>query len=67
MRAERNKILFLLKIFLIWELGILHYTVKIMTVEIMFFFKFNNALDTESFASIFSAPIAGKTGRHNYT
>ena len=31
------------------------------------FFKFNNALDAEKFTSIFHAPIAGKTGRHNYT
>ena len=31
------------------------------------FLKFNNALDAENFASIFPAPIAGKTGRHNYT
>jgi len=31
------------------------------------FFKFNNTLDAENFTSIFPAPIAGKTGRHNYT
>ena len=31
------------------------------------FFKFNNSLDAEKFTSIFPAPIAGKTGRHNYT
>ena len=37
-----------------------------MIVEIMYL-KFNNSLDAENFTSIFPAPIAGKTGRHNYT
>jgi len=31
------------------------------------FFKFNSALEAKNFTSIFPAPIAGKTGRHNYT
>ncbi len=31
------------------------------------FLKFNNTLDAKKFTSIFPAPIAGKTGRHNYT
>jgi len=31
------------------------------------FYAFNNKKDAEKFTSIFPAPIAGKTGRHNYT
>ena len=31
------------------------------------FLKFKDALDAKNFTSIFPAPIAGKTGRHNYT
>jgi len=31
------------------------------------FLKFNNIVDAKNFTSIFKAPIAGKTGRHNYT
>jgi len=31
------------------------------------FFKFKSSLEAKNFTSIFPAPIAGKTGRHNYT
>ena len=31
------------------------------------FYNFHSMKDAEKFTSIFSAPIAGRTGRHNYT
>ena len=67
MRAERNKILSSTQN--LSNMGIKHSPLNSKNYDCgnYVFFKFNNTLDAENFTSIFSAPIAGKTGRHNYT
>ena len=67
MRAERNKILSSTQN--LSNMGIKHSPLNSKNYDCgnYVFFKFNNALDAENFTSIFPAPIAGKTGRHNYT
>ena len=67
MRAERNKILSSTQN--ISNMGIKHSPLNSKNYDCgnYVFFKFNNTLDAENFTSIFPAPIAGKTGRHNYT
>ena len=67
MRSERNKILSSTQNFS--NMGIKHSPLNSKNYDCgnYVFFKFNNTLDAENFTSIFPAPIAGKTGRHNYT
>ena len=67
MRAERNKILSSTQN--LSNMGIKHSPLNSKNYDCgnYVFFKFNNTLDAENFTSIFPAPIAGKTGRHNYT
>ena len=67
MRAERNKILSSTQN--LSNMGIKHSPLNSKNYDCgnYVFFKFNNTLDAEKFTSIFPAPIAGKTGRHNYT
>ena len=67
MRAERNKILSSTQN--LSNMGIKHSPLNSKNYDCgnYVFFKFNNSLDAENFTSIFPAPIAGKTGRHNYT
>jgi len=67
MRAERNKILSSTQN--LSNMGIKHSPLNSKNYDCgnYVFFKFNNTLDAENFTSIFAAPIAGKTGRHNYT
>lgn len=67
MRAERNKILSSTQN--LSNMGIKHSPLNSKNYDCgnYVFFKFNNILDAENFTSIFPAPIAGKTGRHNYT
>ena len=67
MRAERNKILSSTQN--LSNMGIRHSLLNSKNYDCgnYVFFKFNNALDAENFTSIFPVPIAGKTGRHNYT
>ena len=67
MRAERNKILSSTQN--LSNIGIKHSRLNSKNYDCgnYVFFKFNNTLDAENFTSIFPAPIAGKTGRHNYT
>ena len=67
MRTERNKILSSTKN--LSNMGIKHSPLNSKNYDCgnYVFFKFNNTLDAENFTSIFPAPIAGKTGRHNYT
>ena len=67
MRAERNIILSSTQN--LSNMGIKHSPLNSKNYDCgnYVFFKFNNTLDTEKFTSIFPAPIAGKTGRHNYT
>ena len=67
MRAERNKILSSTQN--LSNMGINHSPLNSKNYDCgnYVFFKFNNTLDAENFTSIFPAPIAGKTGRHNYT
>ena len=67
MRAERNKILGSTQN--LSNMGIKHSPLNSKNYDCgnYVFFKFNNTLDAENFTSIFAAPIAGKTGRHNYT
>ena len=67
MRAERNKILSSTRN--LSNMGIKHSPLNSKNYDCgnYVFFKFNNTLDAENFTSIFPAPIAGKTGRHNYT
>ena len=67
MRAERNKILSSTQN--LSNMGIKHSPLNSKNYDCgnYVFFKFNNTLDAKNFTSIFPAPIAGKTGRHNYT
>ena len=67
MRTERNKILSSTQN--LSNMGIRHSLLNSKNYDCgnYVFFKFNNTLDAKNFTSIFSAPIAGKTGRHNYT
>ena len=67
MRAERNTILS--STLNLSNMGIKHSPLNSKNYDCgnYVFFKFNNTLDAENFTSIFPAPIAGKTGRHNYT
>jgi len=67
MRAERNKILS--STLNLSNMGIKHSPLNSKNYDCgnYVFFKFNNTLDAKKFTSIFPAPIAGKTGRHNYT
>ena len=67
MRLERNKILSSTQN--LSNMGIRHSPLNSKNYDCgnYVFFKFNNTLDVENFTSIFPAPIAGKTGRHNYT
>ena len=67
MRTERNKILSSTQN--LSNMGIKHSPLNSKNYDCgnYVFFKFNNTLDAENFTSIFPAPIAGKTGRHNYT
>ena len=67
MRAERNKILSSTQN--LSNMGIKHSPLNSKNYDCgnYVFFKFNNTLNAEKFTSIFPAPIAGKTGRHNYT
>ena len=67
MRVERNKILSSTQN--LSNMGIKHSPLNSKNYDCgnYVFFKFNNTLDAENFTSIFPAPIAGKTGRHNYT
>jgi len=67
MRAERDKILSSTKN--LSNMGINHSPLNSKNYDCgnYVFFKFNKAADAEIFTSIFPAPIAGKTGRHNYT
>jgi len=67
MRVERNKILSSTQN--LSNMGIRHSPLNSKNYDCgnYVFFKFNNTLDAENFTSIFRAPIAGKTGRHNYT
>ena len=67
MRTERNKILNSTQN--LSNMGIKHPPLNSKNYDCgnYVFFKFNNTLDAENFTSIFPAPIAGKTGRHNYT
>jgi len=67
MRAERNKILSSTQN--LSNMGIKHSPLNSKNYDCgnYVFFKFNNISDAENFTSIFPAPIAGKTGRHNYT
>ena len=67
MRAERNEILSSTQN--LSNMGIKHSPLNSKNYDCgnYVFFKFNNTLDAENFTSIFPAPIAGKTGRHNYT
>ena len=67
MRSERNKILSSTQN--LSNMGIKHSPLNSKNYDCgnYVFFKFNNTLDAENFTSIFPAPIAGKTGRHNYT
>ena len=67
MRAERNKILSSTQN--LSNMGIKHSPLNSKNYDCgnYVFFKFKNTLDAEKFTSIFPAPIAGKTGRHNYT
>ena len=67
MRAERNTILS--STLNLSNMGIKHSPLNSKNYDCgnYVFFKFNNTLDAEKFTSIFPAPIAGKTGRHNYT
>ena len=67
MRAERNKILSSTQN--LSNMGIKHSPLNSKNYDCgnYVFFKFNNTLDAENFTSIFPSPIAGKTGRHNYT
>ena len=67
MRTERNTILS--STLNLSNMGIKHAPLNSKNYDCgnYVFFKFNNALDAEKFTSIFPAPIAGKTGRHNYT
>ena len=67
MRAERNKILSSTQN--LSNMGIRHSPLNSKNYDCgnYVFFKFNNTLDAENFTSIFPSPIAGKTGRHNYT
>ena len=67
MRTERNKILSSTQN--LSNMGIKHSPLNSKNYDCgnYVFFKFNNTLDAENFTSNFPAPIAGKTGRHNYT
>ena len=67
MRTERNKILSSTQN--LSNMGIKHSPLNSKNYDCgnYVFFKFNNTLDAKKFTSIFPAPIAGKTGRHNYT
>ena len=67
MRLERNKILSSTQN--LSNMGIRHSPLNSKNYDCgnYVFFKFNNTLDAKNFTSIFPAPIAGKTGRHNYT
>ena len=67
MRAERNKILSSTQN--LSNMGIKQSPLNSKNYDCgnYVFFKFNNTLDAKNFTSIFPAPIAGKTGRHNYT
>ena len=67
MRAERDRILSSTQN--LSNMGINHSQLNSKNYDCgnYVFFKFNNTLDARNFTSIFPAPIAGKTGRHNYT
>jgi hypothetical protein len=67
MRSERDKILSSTKN--LSNMGIKHSLLNSKNYDCgnYVFFKFNTNLDAKNFTSIFPAPIAGKTGRHNYT
>ena len=67
MRSERDKILN--STLNLSNMGIKHSQLNSKEYDCgnYVFLKFNNSLDAENFTSIFPAPIAGKTGRHNYT
>ena len=67
MRSERNKILNSTQN--LSNMGIKHSLLNSKNYDCgnYVFLKFNSSLDAKNFTSIFPAPIAGKTGRHNYT
>ena len=67
MRAERDKILSSTQN--LSNMGIKHSPLNSKNYDCgnYVFFRFSNSLDAKKFTSIFPAPIAGKTGRHNYT
>ena len=67
MRSERDKILHSTQY--LSNMGIKHSLLNSKNYDCgnYVFLKFNTSLDAANFSSIFPAPIAGKTGRHNYT
>ena len=67
MRSERDKILNSTKY--LTNMGIKHSPLNSQKYDCgnYVFFNFASIKDAVKFTSIFSAPIAGKTGRHNYT
>jgi len=67
MRSERDKILNSTQN--LSNMGIRHSQLNSKDYDCgnYVFLRFNNSSDAKNFTSIFPAPIAGKTGRHNYT
>ena len=67
MRSQRDKILNSTKN--LSNMGIGHSQLNSKNYDCgnYVFLKFNTTLDAKNFTSIFPAPIAGRTGRHNYT